>query len=1555
MSSSFEKDFCGTAFWDENVTWYTETPDFTPCFHKTILAWTPSVFLIIGSIRELGQYYKSENRHIHWNWLNKVKILLIVSLAILSLSEIILAAVVEADEDKLTDIYPVDYVTAIIYFLSYLWSLFLLLMSLKHGVMTSPTQFFFYLASAICGAITLRSVIMRKLDDDDLMYSQASTDLLVEVYSIQYGLIVSLFVLNLFADAEPVKYNEKIRMLKNPCPQIKASFFSKLIYTWATPLLWKGFRQPLVRENLWDVDPKITSSGIVPLFDQHLDPVMAHAKIAQGQVGNMSSTKIGKNSGTLTFKTEEEEKKGKAFSIFPSMVSTFGPTFFVGSAMKIVYDCMAMASPQIMKLMITFVETNGNKTAAIEMGIQPEESWKGYFYAALLLIVTTIQSILLSQYFERMFIVGMNLRTALISAIYRKSLRMTGAARKESTVGEIVNLMSVDVQRFMDLLPYLNMLWSAPLQIGLSSYFMYQELGPAVFAGVAIMVLAIPINALVAGISRKYQLEQMQNKDKRVKLMNELLGGVKVLKLYGWEPSFINQVLGIRDNEIRVLKKSAWLNAIMTFIWTSVPFMVALASFATYVFMDENNVLDAQKAFVTLSYLNIMRMPMAVLPFLIIGLVQAGVSLDRVNKFMNNAELDEAAVEHNANEKDPIVIDNGTFRWAADEPVVLEDIGVRVKAGSLTAVVGTVGSGKSSLVSALLGEMEKQCGTVNVVGSIAYVPQQAWMQNATVKNNILFGKVHNRRVYDDILAACALKSDLAILPGGDQTEIGEKGINLSGGQKQRVSLARAVYSDSDLYLLDDPLSAVDSHVGKHIFDEVISHEGLLANKTRLLVTHGITYLPRTDHIIVLKNGKVSEQGSYQELVERKGDFADFLLEYMTEMEDDVDLEDLEDIKHNLEEALGKSEFQRQVSQRKESVTRKDSFHRQDSVLSEHSSTVPKIDRDRKQSVIEEEPDGGVEQKEEKIGTTLIDKETVETGSVSLKVYMYYIRNVGLVGALLGVLMQLVYQGSSLGTNFWLNLWTASAYGNSSIPKYRDLYLGVYGAFGFGQAASTMVLALTLAVTTLNASRLMHKTMLDRVLAAPMSFFDTTPLGRIVNRFAKDCDVCDNTLPMNLRQWLNTFANFVGTIILIIVIVPLFAAVIVPVAFVFFFVQKIYVNTSRQLKRLESVSRSPIYSHFGETLNGASTIRAFGLQNQFIHESENQVDRNQICYYPSIIANRWLAIRLETIGNLVTFCAALFAILDPSSVDPSEVGLIVTYAINVTQVLNWLVRMTSDVETNIVAVERIQEYSLIEQEASWASNRPPGKDWPETGSLAFQNYGMRYRPGLDLVLKSISCDIKGGEKVGIVGRTGAGKSSLTVALFRLVEPAQGSITIDGRDVAELGLHELRTKLTIIPQDPVLFSGTLRINLDPFEYHSDEQVWNALKLAHLHEYVTSLEAGLQHDIAEGGENLSVGQRQLVCLARALLRKTKVLILDEATAAVDLETDDLIQATIRSEFKESTVLTIAHRLNTILDYDRIMVLDKGVIAEFDSPDNLLGDKSTIFHSMAKDAGLA
>lgn len=1527
-------EFCGSKFWDANVTWYTYNPDFTPCFERTVLVWVPCFFLWVFTPMEIFYIKSSPDRLVPWSWLNICKLIGSTLLMTVQCVDFFHAVYRNANEGE---VYGVDYAAPAIIFFTILLQVVFILMEKKRGIQSSGVIFMFWLLLVICGIPEYRTYFLNILSEenkDDVIVFRFVT------YMVYFPLIVVMLVLNCFGDATP-EYVDFDRGEK-PCPEVGASFFNRILFAWMDALIWKGYRRPLEMKDLWSLTYENASRTIVKRWNKNWRKSVAK-KEKKAEREAWASTN---NSTEVELKGVGKDKK-EYVSILPTMIRTFGPTFLFGAALKLFHDCLQFVSPQILSALITFTES------------EDEPVWKGYMYAVLMIVCAQIQSLVLGQYFMKMFLAGLRIRTGVISAVYRKALRISSSARKESTVGEIVNLMSVDAQRFMDLTSYINMLWSAPLQIALALYFLWGLLGPSVLAGLAVMIVLIPVNGFIANKTKQFQISQMKNKDQRVKLMNEILNGIKVLKLYAWEPSFEEQVLGVRNLEIKVLKKSAYLNAGTSFIWTCTPFLVTFVMFTTYVMTDPTHILTADKIFTSLTLLNILRMPMAMLPFLIVASVQANVSLTRLNKFLNADELDPDAVTKDKTIKKPITIENGTFAWGHDEEdgkPVLHNVDMEIEEGSLVAVVGSVGAGKSSLCSAILGEMEKQSGRVNVNGNIAYVAQQAWIQNATLEDNILFNNKKDEDRYSSCVRACALQSDLDMLPGGDQTEIGEKGINLSGGQKQRVSLARAVYSDADIYLLDDPLSAVDSHVGKHIFENVIGPEGVLKGKTRILVTHGLTYLPKVEKIVVLKNGTITEQGSYKELIEKKGEFQEFLLQYLSEEnEDEEDLEELEDIKMQLESTLGKQGLQRQISRTKHESESDSIGH--DS-LGEHRGSI----RHRTKKISESEktkPAIAPPQKPDaKVGQKLIEKEKAETGKVQLSVYGYYIRAIGIMSTCMTVLFYILSQACTVGSNVWLTAWSSeSALQNETgqDPAVRDKYLGVYGALGIGQAIFICLGSVLIAGATVAASKVMHKRLLDNVMHSPMMFFDMTPIGRIVNRFSKDLDTIDVLLPNNLRAWVSCLIAVIATFVAIIYATPVFAVVMLPTMIIYYFVQGLYVSTSRQLKRIESVSRSPIYSHFQETIQGASTIRAFGRSHQFMLESEKKVDTNQISSFPSVMANRWLAIRLEFIGNILTFFAALFAVLGRDTITGGLVGLSVSYALSVTQTLNWLVRMTSDVETNIVAVERIKEYTETTQEAEWEiPAKKPQKDWPEQGVVKFNNYSTRYREGLDLVVKNIDCNISGGEKIGIVGRTGAGKSSLTLALFRIIEAAGGNITIDDIDISKIGLHDVRRRLTIIPQDPVLFSGTLRMNLDPFNLYEDEKVWSALEHSHLKGFVSGLNAGLQHEVSEGGENLSVGQRQLVCLARALLRKTRVLVLDEATAAVDLETDDLIQQTIRREFADCTVITIAHRLNTIMDSSRVLVLDKGEIREFDSPENLLKDKKSIFYSMAKDAGL-
>ncbi|XP_043661842.1 multidrug resistance-associated protein 1 isoform X6 [Drosophila teissieri] len=1536
--------FCGSTFWNATETWWTNDPDFTPCFEQTALVWTPCAFYWVFVIFDFYYLKASLDRNIPWNKLNLSKALVNLGLLVITALDLIMALIKKGGDSELP-LYDLDVWGPIIKFATFLLVFIFIPLNRKYGVQTTGCQFIFWFLLTVLSIPRCRTEVRLDSERKNILDSQqpSEQDFSWEEYQFASFFIFFTFtsimlILNCFADGLPRQ--TKYQRGENEIPELSASFLSRITYTWFDKMALKGYRNPLEEKDLWDLRPQDSCSEVMPIFAHHWNQNVRKNYKNKARV----EPKAQFSNGNVTFENPHGEKNGRKkgmASIMPPIYKSFGGVFLFGALMKLFTDVLTFAQPQVLSLIIGFVEAKQD---------QPE--WKGIMYAVLLFVLAAAQTFILGQYFHRMFIVGLRIRTALINAIYRKALRISNSTKKESTVGEIVNLMAVDAQRFMELTTYLNMIWSAPLQIALALYFLWQQLGPSVLAGLAVMIILIPVNGVIASRIKTYQIRQMKYKDERVKLMNEVLSGIKVLKLYAWEPSFEKQVLDIRDKEIATLRSTAYLNAGTSFLWSCAPFLVSLVTFATYVLIDENNVLDATKTFVSLSLFNILRFPLTMLPMLITNLVQTQVSVNRINKFLNSEELDPNSVLHDSSKPHPMSIENGEFSWG--DEITLRNINIEVKKSSLVALVGTVGSGKSSVVQAFLGEMEKLAGVVNTVGKLAYVPQQAWIQNATVRDNILFGQTYDRKRYNKVIDACALRADIDILSAGDLTEIGEKGINLSGGQKQRISLARAVYSDADLYLLDDPLSAVDAHVGKHIFEEVIGPKGILARKSRVLVTHGVTFLPQVDSIYVIKMGEISESGTFDQLVKNKGAFADFIIQHLQEGNEEE--EELNQIKRQISstgdvpELLGTVEKAIKLA-RTESLSDSISVTSADSLMGGGGSLRR---RAKRQDSHDSVASAASLKKKQEVQGKLIETEKSQTGGVEFAVYKHYIKSVGIFLSVATLVLNFVFQAFQIGSNLWLTQW-ANDEKVANDTGLRDMYLGVYGAFGFGQVFSYIGSVVIVYLGALIGTRKIFIQLFGHILHAPQAFFDLKPRARILDRLANDVYKLDVVLPELIRVFNSQVFRVLATIVVISLSTPIFLAVIVPIAFLYYFAQRFYVATSRQLMRLESVSRSPIYSHFSETVTGASTIRAYNVGDRFIEESDAKVDKNQVCKYPSVIANRWLAIRLEMVGNLIILFASLFAVLGGQT-NPGLVGLSVSYALQVTQTLNWLVRMSSDIETNIVSVERIKEYGETKQEAPWEleqdKNKP--KNWPQEGRVEFQNFQVRYREGLDLVLRGVSFNIKGGEKVGIVGRTGAGKSSLTLALFRIIEAAGGRISIDGVDIASMGLHMLRSRLTIIPQDPVLFSGSLRINLDPFEIKTDDEIWKALELSHLKSFVKSLNAGLNHEISEGGENLSVGQRQLVCLARALLRKTKVLVLDEATAAVDLETDDLIQKTIRTEFKECTVLTIAHRLNTILDSDKVIVLDKGQITEFASPTELLDNPKSAFYSMAKDANL-
>ncbi|CAL8146547.1 unnamed protein product [Orchesella dallaii] len=1523
--------FCGSPFWDWDLTWNTDNPVFTPCFERTVLAFAAPIFLwIFGPLDIYFSYSSIPSRsYIPWSALSIGKLGLATLLIILEMGSLVFSTFFLPVADSSRNIYPVDIYGPILRAVTLLLYMGLLLYSKNRGICSSGVQFLFWLLLSLTQAVRFRTLILRlgpkEFVMDPLLYS-------IEV--AYFPLVVGQFILHCWADVAPIHlsdYKSMSTKTKNITPEPTASFLSELLFEWFTPLVWKGFKKPLEYSDLWYLNWSETSQHNVALFDRNwpknLNP------------GLTIDQKQGKHSKTTSVKSSPYE--AKEAGVLLALTKTFGWVWIIAYVIRTVTNILLFVSPQILNLLIDFVSSSN------------EPTWKGLLYASILFLSAFIGTIFAAYALHMYYVIGIRAKISLTSAVYRKALLLSSSARRAESLGEIVNHMAVDINYITEFSQMGHQLWSAPIIIAIALYFLWNILGPSSLAGMAVIIVILPLNALIASQTQKLQKQQMLWKDKRTKLMNEILSGMKVIKLYAWEPSFENQVTNIRNEELRVLRKTAYFNSISDLLWTCAPFLVAVATFGTYVLIDDSRVLDAQTAFVSLSLFNIMSQSLTFFPFLISAFIQAFVAVKRLNKYMNAEELIIDAVSHCDDEMNPIVIENGYFSWdnqGDSGNATLKEINFQVKEGELVAIVGGVGSGKSSLLSCLLNELAKIRGRVNIKGDIAYVAQQAWIQNGSVRDNILFGKPYDTQKYRRVVEACALRPDLEILAAGDKTEIGEKGINLSGGQKQRIALARAVYSNASVYLLDDPLSAVDAHVGKHIFDKVIGPKGMLRRKTRLLVTHGIVYLPLVNNIFVMLDGRISEEGTYQQLLDKKGAFSDFLKQHSSSSSSsETDL---------AEETVDK------ITLKTESVA--ESLRKRTGTAT-HSETEEEIERQRRLSNVSISGSYAASIAHSGTGNQLIEAETSETSSVKASVYLDYMRAAGWTMVFGSCSLYFVFQVFSVGSNLWLSEWTSNVpiengndknYNNQTASKNSDynqtFYLGIYGSLGLFQGIAILFASLVVAMGTVKSSNVLHSRMLVRIMRAPLSFFDVTPLGRIVNRFSKDVDSMDNVLPLILRYMLSGTFNVLATLVVISVSTPVFALVIPPVGLLYYFVQRFYIATSRQLKRLESVTRSPIYSHFGETISGASTIRAFKQQARFVEEMERRVDHNLRSYYCSVSSNRWLQVRLETVGNSVVFFAALFAVLGRETLSPGIVGLSVSYALQITGALLVLVRITSDMETNIVAVERLKEYSNVVQEATWETKDPflvPEKSWPQQGKIVFDSYQTRYRPGLDLVLKNLTCTINCGEKVGIVGRTGAGKSSMTLAIFRIVEAAGGSITVDGKDISRLGLHDVRGRITIIPQDPVLFSGSLRINLDPFELESDETLYRTLELAHLKNFFVGLQGGLDYEIAEGGENLSVGQRQLVCLARALLRKTKILVLDEATAAVDLDTDELIQQTIRKEFKESTVITIAHRLNTIMDSDRVIVLENGEIQEFDSPQNLLANENSIFSQMSKE----
>ncbi|KAG0655558.1 hypothetical protein C6P45_002974 [Maudiozyma exigua] len=1285
-------------------------------------------------------------------------------------------------------------------------------------------------------------------------------------------------------------------------------------------------------------------------------------------------------------KNWEYEKLKKKNSLLIAIWKTFGWTIMLAIFMETANDLLNIVEPQILRLFIKCFSKEESSFPPLH----------GVFLAFALFMINIISTLLKNQFFITIFEAGLGIRGSIASVVYQKTLKLSSASRAEYTTGDILNLLSVDVLRLQRFFENSQTIIGAPLQIVTVLISLYFLLGKALIGGLLVMAIMIPVNSLLTKKIKSLTKTQMKFKDMRIKTITEILSSIKSIKFYAWEKPMLEKLNYVRnDQELKNLRKIGVASSLIYFAWNCVPLMVTCSSFLIFSYVSDYP-LTPELVFPSLSLFNILNMAIYEIPSTINTIIETNVSMERLKNFLLAEETDTSFIEKTPNVSDDgdiaIEIDNACFLWKSkkklaengtnDEEgnigsteVALKNIDSFVaKSGELTCIVGRVGSGKTTLLRAILGQLpcisgadENKLPHLFIRGQeIAYCPQEAWIMNQSIKENILFGRKFDRILYDKTVQACQLLPDFSILTDGDETIVGEKGISLSGGQKARLALARAVYSRADIYLLDDVLSAVDAGVRKSIIRDVIDREtGLLRSKTVILATNTLSVLKLATNIYVMQGSSIVEEGTYQDAIQKED--SDSLLKNLLLTFDSSSSDTTESANQQEEE----EEEEEEAFNGSKNILNRGKIQMEDTLDDDvaYSNVQDSMDVEnvilRRTSFATLKSIPLVETEENKKKTGQKREETAQ-GRVKLSVYLAYAKACGITGVILFGIFLLLSRFFDLGERFWLKYWSESNE-KSGTNSNIVIFVSVYALIGITSAAfSNLRTVILLIYCSIRASKNLHNDMSLSVLRSPMQFFETTPVGRIINRFSSDIDSIDSSIQHIFSVFANCILDYLVTIVLIGYNMPWFFVFNGVLLILYYHYQRYFMVQSRELKRLTSVSYSPIMSLMSETLGGRSVIAAYDQNNMFIHYNQERVQNNIDCVFTYRSTNRWLSIRLQAIGAFIILCTALLTlstINTDKQLGTGMVGLLMSYVLSITMSLTWIVRSSVLLETNVVSVERVLEYCELSSEApAVIADKVPAKEWPSEGIIKFNNYSTSYREGLPPVLKDITLSIGSGEKIGIVGRTGAGKSTLTLALFRLLEATEGSIYIDGIDISSIGLQNLRSNLAIIPQDAQAFEGDVRYNLDPFNSYTDEELWHAVGLAHLQPHLVRLIQGddetveasvancLSFKVTENGSNLSLGQRQLLCLARALLNRSKILILDEATAAVDMETDHIIQETIRTQFKSRTILTIAHRIDTVLDNDKILVLDQGSVKEFDSPQNLLSQTDSLFYALCQ-----
>ncbi|XP_060775099.1 multidrug resistance-associated protein 4 isoform X2 [Neoarius graeffei] len=1278
-------------------------------------------------------------------------------------------------------------------------------------------------------------------------------------------------------------------------PSASANIFSRLFFCWLNPLFHTGYRRRLEEDDMYKLLPADGSKRLGEELQCYWD-----------------------------HEVEMATKELRTPKLTKAIIKCYWKSYTILGIFALIEEVIKLVQPVFLGKLIQYFEYyDPNNTDAL---------YEAYGYAAGVSLSTLGLTMLHHLYFFHVQRAGMRFRIAMCHMIYKKALCLNNVAMGKTTTGQTVNLLSNDVLRFDEVTIFLHFLWVGPLQAAAVVGLLWQEIGPSCLAGMAVLVFLLPLQSLFGKLFSKLRNKTAVLTDNRIRTMNEVVSGIRIIKMYAWEKPFAALINDLRKKEISKIMSSSYLRGLNMAFFFAASKVIEFVTFTVYVLVG--NTITASRVFMAVSLYTAIRLTVALFfPTAIEKVSEASISIRRIKKFLLLDELVKHKVASPQEEMEVSVeIQDLTCYWekSLDVPT-LQNISFSVKMGQLLTIIGPVGSGKSSLLSAILGELPQDKGVVKVKGNLAYASQQPWVYPGTIRSNILFGNELQPQRYEKVLKACALKKDMELLPEGDLTVIGDRGATLSGGQKARVNLARAVYQDADIYLLDDPLSAVDAEVGRHLFERCIC--GILKKKPRILVTHQLQYLKAADHILVLKEGHIVVQGTYTELLHSGVDFTSLLK------------------KDEEEEKTGgtgttESSCRRTLSQN--SVRSETS-----SVVSNEADQLPVFVAEPVQTM----PD-----------------ESRSEGTIGVHMYLKYLTaGVSALMLLSLVLLNLLAQTSYILQDWWLAYWATeqeklhmlnhnltfinrtniSINQNVTQQLSIEYYLGIYS----GLTVATLLFGFTRSLFMFNtlvcSAQMLHSRMFNCILRAPVHFFDINPIGRILNRFSKDIGHIDSMLPWTFVDFIQVFLQIIGVIAVATSVIPWILIPVLPLLIVFLFLRRYFLQTSRDIKRLEATTRSPVFSHLSSSLQGLSTIRACKAQERFQQTFDSHQDLHSEACFLFLATSRWFAVRLDGMCSVFVIITAFGCLLLKNSLEAGAVGLALSYAVTLMGMFQWGVRQSAEVENLMTSVERVVEYAELENEAAWETQKPP-PEWPSQGLITFDQVNFSYSSNGPLVLKNLTAMFRPKEKVGIVGRTGAGKSSLISALFRLAEP-QGKIYVDGVLISDIGLHDLRQKISIIPQDPVLFTGTLRKNLDPFKEHSDKDLWNALEEVQLKSLVEELPGKLETILAESGSNFSVGQRQLVCLARAILRKNRILIIDEATANVDPRTDDLIQKTIREKFQQCTVLTIAHRLNTIIDSDRILVLDGGRIHEYDEPHVLLQNKDGIFYKMVQQTGKA